>query len=309
MATTVNYGWLKDKNNNKFAPKTLSSQIVTNEGKSFEDEIKQQISSVSTSTNGIIVTITTDGWNLQSDGTYKKIITITELTGNETLDMCLYPGDTHTQEQIIAYCEKITSVDIEAGKLILIASEALTVSFRVFLYGKIDIDEDSIVALNDNVLEVKTVTQEYYNSLPESEKAKGIYITDGDDLTAKNIYYDGSETGLGNTVQGAIDKLNSNFDNRIGFPNYSRVLDSTTLKASSASYTATENCWLIGYIEGGSTVGTPEVYVDGVRIAMIYAKDHSKYNTMVCVPIKKGSVITTRGNNTGAYSLSVYAMM
>lgn len=212
MATTVNYGWLKDKNNNKFAPKTLSSQIVTNEGKSFEDEIKQQISSVSTSTNGIIVTITTDGWNLQSDGTYKKIITITELTGNETLDMCLYPGDTHTQEQIIAYCEKITSVDIEAGKLILIASEALTVSFRVFLYGKIDIDEDSIVALSDNVLEVKTVTQEYYNSLPESEKAKGIYITDGDDLTAKNIYYDGSETGLGNTIQGAIDELNSKFE-------------------------------------------------------------------------------------------------
>lgn len=32
MSTTVNACWLKDNNGNRFAPKTLSYQIITNVG-------------------------------------------------------------------------------------------------------------------------------------------------------------------------------------------------------------------------------------------------------------------------------------
>lgn len=55
-----------------------------------------------------------------------------------------------------------------------------------------------------------TLTQEEYDALPEEEKAKGIYvISDGEDLTAKNMFYDGSLTGLGNNVQDAVDNMNA----------------------------------------------------------------------------------------------------
>lgn len=40
MSTTVKTGWLNDKNGDKFAPKTLSSQVQTSNGTLLEDEIK-----------------------------------------------------------------------------------------------------------------------------------------------------------------------------------------------------------------------------------------------------------------------------
>ena len=43
MSTTVKAGWLKDNEGNKFAPKTLSSQIVNDDGASFKDSIKAYV--------------------------------------------------------------------------------------------------------------------------------------------------------------------------------------------------------------------------------------------------------------------------
>ena len=59
------------------------------------------------------------------------------------------------------------------------------------------------------------LTKAQYEALGESTKTDGILyaITDGDELSAKNMAYDGSVTGLGNNVQSAIDELNSNFSN------------------------------------------------------------------------------------------------
>lgn len=41
MSTTVNIGWLKDNNGNKFAPKTLSSQVINEDGVSIDQVISQ----------------------------------------------------------------------------------------------------------------------------------------------------------------------------------------------------------------------------------------------------------------------------
>jgi hypothetical protein len=43
MSTTIKTGWLKDKNGDKFAPKTLASQVQTNDGILLEDKIQQDI--------------------------------------------------------------------------------------------------------------------------------------------------------------------------------------------------------------------------------------------------------------------------
>ena len=47
MSTTVKAGWLKDSQGNKFAPKTLSSQVVTNDGQTLEDKLNLDITELS----------------------------------------------------------------------------------------------------------------------------------------------------------------------------------------------------------------------------------------------------------------------
>lgn len=43
MSTTVKTGWLNDKNGDKFAPKTLTSQVQTSDGTLLEDKIRADI--------------------------------------------------------------------------------------------------------------------------------------------------------------------------------------------------------------------------------------------------------------------------
>ena len=56
------------------------------------------------------------------------------------------------------------------------------------------------------------LTQAEYDALSNDKLSNNtIYlITDSGELAAENLFYDGSQTGLGNNVQDAIDELNSN---------------------------------------------------------------------------------------------------
>ena len=58
------------------------------------------------------------------------------------------------------------------------------------------------------------LTQAEYDALSNDKLSNDtIYlITDSGELAAENLFYDGSQTGLGNNVQSAIDELNSNID-------------------------------------------------------------------------------------------------
>lgn len=51
MPTTVKTGWLHDKNGDKFAPKTLTSQVQTSDGTLIEDKIKADIDAVRAAVN------------------------------------------------------------------------------------------------------------------------------------------------------------------------------------------------------------------------------------------------------------------
>lgn len=43
MSTTIKTGWLNDKDGNKFAPKTLTSQVQTSDGILLEDKIQSDL--------------------------------------------------------------------------------------------------------------------------------------------------------------------------------------------------------------------------------------------------------------------------
>ena len=343
MSITVQTGWLKDHNGEKIAPKTLSSQIITSEGKSLEEHIKEQLSSagstdgivvnveignwieqsdgtytntiivdgisssdvydvnlyedyseeqamafdflvtsidtknnkviltasqkintafsiilrgkvnleyknvfvsdlsatsieydnsksrldatnmqnamdeIATMVNGLIVNVTADGWNLQEDGTYRKIILLEQLTGNETLDVCLYPGDVHTEAQNVAFSELVNSIETAEGMIILTSIEEITVAFRIFLYGKVNFEEKNLVAVKGSLLEIEKISEEEFANLSEEEKAAGNYLVDdGEDdefLSARNIEFDGFEIGMDvDNVHDAIVEVNSSLE-------------------------------------------------------------------------------------------------
>lgn len=62
--------------------------------------------------------------------------------------------------------------------------------------------------------QIVKLTQAEYDALSNDKLSNDtIYlITDSGELAAENLFYDGSQTGLGNNIQSAIDKLNSNFE-------------------------------------------------------------------------------------------------
>ena len=148
MSTTVNTGWLKDNYGEKFAPKTLASQVVTPDGKSFVEEIQEQLENVDVG------------------------IEITKAEYDALGDVVLTDGKT---------------------------------------YFITDIDGGGSGGENANANIIK-LTQAEYNALPEEQKANGIYVvTDAEEMTAKNLAFDDSETGLGvNNVQDAIVEQNKN---------------------------------------------------------------------------------------------------
>jgi hypothetical protein len=51
MSTTLKAGWLKDSQGNKFAPKTMSSQVIKDDGTLLEDKINLDLSELRQYTN------------------------------------------------------------------------------------------------------------------------------------------------------------------------------------------------------------------------------------------------------------------
>lgn len=49
MSTTVKAGWLKDKDGNKFAPKTMASQIINNDGSLLTAQIDSDLAALEAS--------------------------------------------------------------------------------------------------------------------------------------------------------------------------------------------------------------------------------------------------------------------
>lgn len=70
MSETVKTGWLEDKNGNKFAPKTLSSQIINEDGTKFEDSIEVILTEMVNSTGSLYETKTDASAKLAEAKTY-----------------------------------------------------------------------------------------------------------------------------------------------------------------------------------------------------------------------------------------------
>lgn len=93
-------------------------------------------------------------------------------------------------------------------------------------------------------------------------------------------------------------------DSLLGFPDYENVI--ATINTANASYTATQNGWLIGTVRQSKGDSGAYALVNGIQVIGIYTTSSSSPYPLTkgCIPINKGDVITTY--QYGTYDLSLY---
>ena len=80
MSTTIKTGWLNDKEGNKFAPKTLTSQVQTSDGTLLEDKIQADLDATKTEIlenvafGGVAITIDSELSSTSTNPVQNKII-------------------------------------------------------------------------------------------------------------------------------------------------------------------------------------------------------------------------------------------
>lgn len=121
---------------------------------------------------------------------------------------------------------------------------------------------------------------------------------------AKNISFDNTATNLSSTnIEDVIKEQNSNLNNKIGFIDFDNELHK--FDARGMSWTATENCFLVGIIS--SNKDNCIVYVNGVIVGCIFTINVIT-NSSICVPVLKGQTVTTEPTS-GTYVFSAYGLI
>ena len=128
MSTTVKTGWLNDNNGDRFAPKTLLSQVMTSDGVTLESKLENNY-------NETIIGLSVDGQTvtyIKGDGSVHSIITqdtnteyflaTDEITGLTKLYATTGSAEdgTMTQKAIKTELDKKVGVSIDDSKNTLI---------------------------------------------------------------------------------------------------------------------------------------------------------------------------------------------
>ena len=129
------------------------------------------------SAKGTVVNVPASKWTL-NNSSYQNTIPVQGISANSNLNASLY--DSENEELCRIFSELITGAEAGDNQIILIASELITVDFKLLVYGEINFDVEE-------------------EEIP---------------LTAANIVYDNSASGLNATsAQGAIDEIVENLNN------------------------------------------------------------------------------------------------
>ena len=81
MPTAIKTGWLKDKEGNKFAPKTLTSQVQTNDGTLIEDKIQADLNELSETKMNVNNPTGTGNFNIVGDAWFAGDVYVGSTSG------------------------------------------------------------------------------------------------------------------------------------------------------------------------------------------------------------------------------------
>ena len=133
------------------------------------------------------------------------------------------------------------------------------------------------------------------NSSLQLASIDGIQVATSDTITIDREEY-----------ENLLQRIQNLEENSIKYIDYNNLLATMTTKG--ASYTATENCAIVGVIRVNDGYGA-NVCVNGKALASLYDKNSGSNEGAINIVVyaKKGDVITTRDTH-GVYDLSVYGL-
>ena len=160
---------------------------------------------------------------------------------------------------------------------------------------------------NAGVISTISLTSQEYEALSTAEKTNPlkVYIITDEDGVDEGIIDDTTssvaKTYSSYKIDEELDSLNGN---KAGFIDTTNLI--TTIDTYNADYTATVDCWCIGFCRKGSSSGNnAQVNLDSINIANV----NSLENHIMQFPVKKGQHIKTRNDASGVYTLFVYGMI
>ena len=106
------------------------------------------------------------------------------------------------------------------------------------------------------------------------------------------------------SFQTQINEINSSLNNIKNFPDFTNIIDSTSLKTYNAQYTATQDCYICGGFKSSNGNVYAHIYIDNVSVA----STNTTGFISVLIPVGKGSVVKTRDASNTVYDLTVYGV-
>ena len=160
------------------------------------------------------------GSNNASDILYKNITVEEKLDTIPIFDIN-DNGAVVVESDVLTYGHIVDNLNSTESNKILSAKQGKILSEKIDNIDLSYLEEDILAVENkiDNFQVARKITQAAYDALPEEEKNNGIYVIEDDEgniFVARNIEYDGSKTGLGATVQQAIDKIDAKLPFELG---------------------------------------------------------------------------------------------
>jgi hypothetical protein len=110
MSTKVKTGWLHDKNGDKFAPKTLTSQVQTSDGTLLEDKIQADLDIAKSEILENISIDVDDALSLESTNPIQNKVVSAEF---ETINTSIETANTNIDELKTTLNLKADQSDIE----------------------------------------------------------------------------------------------------------------------------------------------------------------------------------------------------
>lgn len=103
------------------------------------------------------------------------------------------------------------------------------------------------------------------------------------------------------TVKDELDALNA----KLQVPDYTQII--FTITAPNTSWTATENCYLVGTIYKKSADNEASITINDALVCYASVTGNAGLDASAFIPVKKGQVIKTGSN--GLYNIKIYGIL
>lgn len=231
-----------------------------------------------------------------SDGNHKLIsrwvnANTVEFDDGKTLEEKVTDINNRIDSNLADINDQTPTYTVASANTVLSSGEKLSVAF-----GKIAKAVSSLIShLADTVSHITSTERTSWNG-----KLNSTAVTTS---LASTSTTDALAASAGKNLQDQVTELNSDIQNMFFGIDTSNVL--TTINTTSASWTATEDGFVIGAAIGQNSSTFGIVYIDGVGVGG--ATSNYANITNIFLPIKKGQVLLTR--SSGTYNLTVYGVI